>query len=189
MRRHPVAGTYAGALLAIGQERNEVEAYDEELHGLAELFANSREFRVFFENPKVPQSDKLSVLDKTLKGKVSDTVLNLLKVLVKRGRQELFGQVSVAYTEALDESRGRTKVVITTASPIDPALKAELVGLVGSKLNREIVPAERVDENLLGGMTIRIGDTVIDGSVRTKLNRVRESVGALRIGSEQFDEN
>ena len=69
------------------------------------------------------------------------------------------------------------------------ALKAELVGLVGKKLNREIVAAERVDESLLGGMTIRIGDTVIDGSVRTKLNRVRESVAALRIGSEQFDEN
>ncbi|MEM7165213.1 MAG: ATP synthase F1 subunit delta [Planctomycetota bacterium] len=189
MRRHPVAGTYANALLDIGVERNEVEAYDEELSGLAELFASSREFRVFFENPKVPQGDKLNVLNKTLKGKVSEPVLNLLMVLVKRGRQELFGQVSAAYTEALDESRGRTKVTITTASPIDPSLKSELVGLVGKKLNREIVSTERVDENLLGGMTIRIGDTVIDGSVRTKLNRVREGVGALRIGSEQFDEN
>lgn len=189
MRRHPVSGTYATALLELGQERGEAEAYGEELTELAALFADSRDFRVFFENPKVPQSDKLNVLEKTLKGQVSESVLNLLKVLVKRGRQELFGQISAAYKEAHDELRGRTNVTITTASPIDSALKSELVGMVSKKLNREIVAAERVDEHLLGGVTIRIGDTVIDGSVRTKLNRVRESVAALRIGSEQFDEN
>lgn len=186
MRRHPVAGTYAGALLAIGLERQEAEAYGEELCELARLLAEQRDLRVFFESPKIPLADKLAVLDRALTGKVSGTVLDFWKVLLGRGRQGLLGQIAESYGEALDDARGRTKVHFKTARPLAPALADQLVKAIAARLGREVVPSSSVDESLLGGMTIRIGDTVIDGSLRTRLNRLQELVAAPRIGSELF---
>ncbi|MCA8959725.1 MAG: ATP synthase F1 subunit delta [Planctomycetes bacterium] len=184
MLRHPVAKIYARALLEVGQERNEADDYASELTTLHDDVLSDGDFRVFFESPKIPRHEKDKVLVRALEGKVSEPVLNLLRVLVKRGRQFLFPEIAEAYTTLNDEARGRTHVWITTARPLSATSKDRVVGLLRQKLGKEIIPEERVDEDLLGGMTIRVGDVVVDGSVRSRLNEVRELVAAQRLGSD-----
>lgn len=186
MRRHPVTGAYAEALLAIAEEQKKSDEFGEELGSLQGIFVQSRDLRILFESPKVPRAEKVALLDRVFGGKVSTPVLNLLKTLVERGRQTLFPEICVVFSEKLDEARGRTHVTITSASALSDELRDRIVAAIGQKTGRTVVSAERVDEDLLGGVKIRIGDTVIDGSIRTRLNKMREALAAPRIGSEIF---
>ncbi|MGE3166846.1 MAG: ATP synthase F1 subunit delta [Planctomycetota bacterium] len=186
MKRHPVTGAYAEALLAIAEERRQGEELGDELISLRDLYRQSQDLRKLFESPKIPRLEKLAALDRIFDGRVSPTVLSLLKILVERGRQLLLQEICDAFIEKLDQVRGRTHVVITSASALTDELRAEIVAAVGKRTGRTIVPQERVDADLLGGVRIRIGDTVIDGSIRTRLNQMREALAAPRIGSEIF---
>ncbi len=184
MLRHPVATTYARALLEVGQEKGEADAYAEELTTLCDDVFASGGLKVFFESPKIPREEKDKVLVKALEGKTSQSVLNLVRMLIKRGRQPLLGEIAEAYAGLNDEAQGRAHVWITSATPLSAASKDKIVALLKKKLSKEIIPEEKVDPDLLGGMTIRIGDTVIDGSVRSRLNEIGERVAAQRLGSD-----
>ncbi|MEM7262228.1 MAG: ATP synthase F1 subunit delta [Planctomycetota bacterium] len=187
MLRHPVATTYARALLEVGQGTNEADTYASELNTLRDEVLSDRDLKIFFESPKVPRDEKDAVLVKALEGKVSGPVLNLLRVLIKRGRQFLFDQIAEAYESLNDELQGRATVWITTASPLQDGSKEKVVALLKQKLGKEIIPEEKVDPDLLGGMTVRIGDTVVDGSVRSRLNEIRDRVAAPRLGSDLIE--
>ena len=189
MRRDPISGTYARALMEVGQAKGKVDEFFEELEALQAHVFSQREFRVFFQSPKIPRPDKKAALDKALQGKVSEEVMNLLRILIDRGRQLIFDEIQESFSDLYDAFKRRMHVRVTSAAGIGDAAKNQLVELLSQKLDREIIMTEGVDEDLLGGMTIRFGDTVIDGSVRTQLNRVREAVASPRLGSDLIHEN
>ena len=187
-RRHPATGAYARALLDVGLAKNEAVEYGEELRALAEEVFSDGALRVFFESPKIPRNEKKQVLDRVLADKVSASILNLVKILIDRDRQELLGQVADAFDELLDQHRGRVHVKITSATPMPLELQQTLVGAISAKLGREVSASTEHDESLIGGVTLQIGDTVVDGSVRTRLSIVGDAMGETRVGSEVFDE-
>lgn len=189
MRRHPVSNSYARAMLEIAQASGQGDAIAEELTALRDGVFSQPELRVFLESPKIPRGEKKATLAKALEGKVSESVSNLVMILIDRGRQFLFSEIVDAYRNLCDEASGRTHVQITSAAPLSEESRESLVALLGKKLGREVVAQERVSPELLGGMTIRIGDMVVDGSVRSRLNEVREQVASRRLGSDLIDEN
>ncbi len=181
-KRHPASNTYARALLEIAQAGGEGDAYAAQLAGFAEALESDRQLRAFFESPKIPRPDKKSVLEKSLSGKVAGPVLNLLRLLIDKGRQALFVEISDCFGEILDEARGRRHVRIVSAMPMSGTAREGLVSLLKERLGGEIVAEEAVDPALLGGMTVRVGDTVIDGPLRTKLRHVGEAMSTPRLG-------
>lgn len=189
MKRHPVSGTYARALRDIAIERGKIDEIAEELESLEQALYGDKSLRVFFESPKIPRPEKKSVLEKTLSGKVSAEVLNLLKILVDRGRQGLLDQICATFAELYDSHMKRMHVTVDCAVPIADQQASQLKELLGSRLDRTITMETRVDDDLLGGMKVRFGDTVIDGSIRTQLNKVREAVASQRLGSDLFNED
>lgn len=189
MKRHPVSNTYARALLEVVQAQGQVDSVAEELTSLRDGVFAQPELRVFLESPKIPRSDKKNALSKALEGNVSEFVNNLVMVLIDRGRQFLFAEIVDAFLALCDEVSGRTHVQIASATALPGESKEKLVSLLGTKLGRTVVAHERVVPELLGGMTIRIGDMVVDGSVRSRLNEIREQVATRRLGSDLIDEN
>ncbi len=185
MRRHPVAGTYARAMLEVALERGSAVECEKELQAISDLLKHA-EFKVFLENPKIPRGSKVEIFSKVLQGKISDAVLNFMTSIIRRGREIIFSEICVAYSEALDENRGRVHVTLTSATALSEGTRTAFVNALAKKLGREIIAAEKVDADLLGGVTVRIGDTVIDGSIRAKLNAIQDSLLAPRIGSEQI---
>jgi F-type H+-transporting ATPase subunit delta len=181
-RRDPAAGAYAHALFEVGQARGESEAYAGQLEGMVEAFLGAPELRIFLESPKVPREAKKAAFERALAGKASEPVLNLVRVLIDRGRQRLFWTITEIYGELLDEALVRVPVTITAARPYPDALREKLIGLLRARTGREVIPVERIDPALLGGITIKIGDTFIDGSLRTKLKVVRDAMAAPRLG-------
>ena len=181
-KRHPASGTYARALLEIATAKGEGDAYADQLAEFANALEADRQLRVFFESPKISPSDKKAVLEKSLGSQLSPEVFNLLRLLIDKGRQDLFIEIADTFEELLDEARGRHHVEIISPQPLSEGAKNNLIALLQSRLGGEIVPEESTDPEMLGGMVVRIGDTVVDGSLRTKLKHVREAMTAPRLG-------
>ncbi|MEE2856173.1 MAG: ATP synthase F1 subunit delta [Planctomycetota bacterium] len=188
-QRHPVAQAYAHALLEVGSARDEAELYGQQLEALSDAIESDPQFRVFLESPKIRRGDKKETLEKALKGKVADPVLNLVRVLIDRNRQTLVDDIAQAYRDQLDEAAGRVNAEITSAAKLPTEVRDALTGAMTKKLNKEVIATEKVDAGLLSGLTIQIGDLVVDGSLRTQLRKVRQEVSLTRFGKDLIDEN
>jgi F-type H+-transporting ATPase subunit delta len=181
-KRHPASSAYSKALLEVGEERGLSETFAEQLTAFAAAIESDRMLRVFFESPKIAVGDKKAALERALTDRLDGAVLNLIKMLIDRSRQALFGEIADVFGELLDDARGRTHVQIVAARPISDSSRDRLVSLLSERLGREIITESSADADLLGGMTVRFGDTVIDGSLRTKLKHVRDAMIAPRLG-------
>ncbi len=188
-QRHPVAQAYARALMEVGTANDSVDLYGEQLTALLNAVEADADFKVFLESPKIRREDKKAVLEKALEGKVAEPVLNLVRILIDRSRQDLIDDITNAYRDQSDEAAGRINATITSAAQLPKDVRDALTAAITKKLNKEVVSTELVDEGLLSGITIQIGDLVVDGSLRTQLRKVRQEVSLTRFGKDLIDEN
>jgi F-type H+-transporting ATPase subunit delta len=188
-QRHPVAQAYAHALLEVGSARDEADLYGQQLEALSGVIESDAQFKVFLESPKIRGIDKKEVLEKALKGQVADPVLNLIRVLIDRNRQDLVDDIAQAYRDQIDEAAGRVNAEITSAAKLPMDVRDALIEAMTKKLNKEVIATEKVDAGLLAGLTIQIGDLVVDGSLRTQLRKVRQVMSLTRFGKDLIDEN
>ena len=188
-QRHPAALAYASAMLQVGSALGEASAFGEQLTVVAHAISDDPQMRVFIESPKISRENKKAVLSSALTGKVAEQVLNLLKLLIDRGRQFLVQDIADTYTELEDVAAGRVKATITSAVEMPAAQRDSLVASIQTKTGREVVATEVVDPELLAGLTIQVGDLVVDGSLRSHLHRVRQEVLQTRFGKDLIDEN
>ena len=188
-QRHPAALAYASAMLQVSTAQGEASAYGDQLNAVAHAISDDAQLRVFIESPKISRENKKAALHAALSGKVAEPVLNLLKLLIDRGRQFLVEDISDTYGELEDVAAGRVKATITSATEIPAEQRDALVASIKSKTGREVVATEVVDAGLLAGLTIQVGDLVVDGSLRSHLRRVRHEVLQTRFGKDLIDEN
>ena len=188
-QRNPVAQAYAGALLAVAMEKGEADLYRDQLVAISTTVEGDAQIQVFLESPKIRRSDKKAALEKALSGQVSVAVHNLIQILIDRGRQGLIEDIAHAYQDRMDVLAGRVNATITSATKLSSAIRKALVGAIAKKLDKEIVSTEQVDPDLLAGLTIQVGDLVVDGSLRTQLRKVRQEVSQTRFGKDLIDEN
>lgn len=188
-QRNPVAQAYAGALLAVAMEKGEADLYRDQLVAISTTVEGDAQIQVFLESPKIRRSDKKAALEKALSGQVSVAVLNLIQILIDRGRQGLIEDIAHAYQDRMDVLAGRVNATITSATKLSSAIRKALVGAIAKKLDKEVVSTEQVDPDLLAGLTIQVGDLVVDGSLRTQLRKVRQEVSQTRFGKDLIDEN
>jgi F-type H+-transporting ATPase subunit delta len=175
--------------MEVGSASGEAELYGDQLDALTEAVESEASFKVFLESPKIRRGDKKEALERALQGKVSDPVLNLVRILIDRDRQTLIEDIAQAYREQIDEVAGRANVTITSAVELSAGVTDALKAAIEKKLNKEVVSTELVDAGLLSGVTIQIGDLVVDGSLRTQLRKVRQEVSLTRFGKDLIDEN
>lgn len=168
---------YARALFALGTEDGRFEGYLEELGRVSATVEQSAELRDLWLNPvhgREVRQRSVDVLAEQLG--LSPATANLLRLLVERGRLDSLEAIVRAYRELVDAQVGRVRAVVTSAIP----LGAESTGHIGEVLaratGRQIVLESRVDAGLLGGVVAQVGSTVLDGSLRTQLARLRQEL-------------
>jgi len=164
-----VGRVYAEALFAVAKETNAVDAVLEDLAEVERVFVDNAKFETLIESPKVTREDAERMLRSAFEGQIAKPVLNLLLVLLKRGRQRAVPQVAEAFRALVDADRRQRRVAITTAKPIEPAHVEKLAHTLSQKTGQRVLLETAVDPALLGGAVARVGDTVIDGSLRTGL--------------------
>ena len=111
-------------------------------------------------------------------GGVNPMVRNMVSLLVARGLVDAIPDACEEYAQLLDRQEGRQRVEVTTAVPLEPPEVERITGFISGLIGREVVVTARVDEEILGGLVIQIGDRLLDGSARARLDGLRERLSA-----------
>jgi len=161
------------------QEKLDTAAIDRQLTEFLATWEESSELSDFFVNPAVSAAQKIAVLDKlNLKLGLLKELRNLLAVLIKNDRIGEVKEVAAAYRAEMLERQGVRTVEIATARVLGEAERAGLVAGVGKLAGAQIHATFKLDPSILGGTVVRIGSTVYDGSVRGRLERLKEALVA-----------
>lgn len=172
--RQRLGSIYARALLGTTEPRQQSDAVVDELASLVENALNPHpELEATLASPRISPSEKAALLDRVFGGRVSDELLTFLKVVGQHGRLDCIREIQLAARHELNQLRQRVAVQVITAEPLNNQLKQRIVEQLQTKLGHEVDLECTVDTKLLGGLVIRIGDTVFDASVANQLAQVR----------------
>jgi len=171
-------GRYAVAFAEVVTAAHlDVNAVDRQLADFLATWDGSPELREFFVNPAVPSAQKVAVLDKmNARLGMQKELRNLIAVLINNDRIGHVSEVAAAYRRILQEQLGIKPAEIITARALDKDEQAKLVAEVGKLAGTRIEASFRLDPAILGGTVVRIGSTVYDGSVRGRLERLKETL-------------
>lgn len=177
MASSSIARRYARALSALGLEDGQIEAYGDELQRVVQANAASDELRDFWSNPVHSRQNRLAAVDALASElKLSAPVINLLRLLVERGRMAELEMINREYAVLVDEHVGRVRAVITSATALPESLTDELSSVLQKATGRQIVLETRVDPSLIGGVVAQVGSTVLDGSIRAQLASMKDEL-------------
>jgi F-type H+-transporting ATPase subunit delta len=171
---------YAGAFLdVVTAARLDTAAIDRRLNDFLATWEGSRELREFFCNPAVPAAQKVAILDKlNARLGMQQELRNLIAVLIDNDRIGGVSEVAAAYRQLMQEKLGIHPAEITTARELGNEEREALLAEVGKLAGGRVEATFKRDKSILGGTVVRIGSTVYDGSVRGRLERLREELAA-----------
>jgi F-type H+-transporting ATPase subunit delta len=171
-----IARNYAEALFELGERAGTSEQYASLLDALAGAIGADDHIRQVLESPGVPTSVRLVVVRKALEGRTPVGFQRWVEAVIRHGRQGLLGMMSREYQALLDVKFNRVQAAITLARQADPELQAEIVARLTQALGKTVVPHFRENPALLGGVIVRVGDRVMDGSVRHRMAVLRRKM-------------
>ncbi|HEX5869983.1 MAG TPA: ATP synthase F1 subunit delta [Longimicrobium sp.] len=174
MRAEIIARNYAETLLTLAERQGPgaLEEFGRALDELAGMLDDPRT-RQFMDTPRVRPEQKKDALRQSLAGRAPDMFVRFVMVLVDKRRQSLLPEIAEAYRTLVDERMGRARVHVTISHAPDAALQAEIQRALEVQLGRTVIASYRVDPELLGGMVLRLGDEILDSSVRSRAAGLR----------------
>ncbi|HTG70386.1 MAG TPA: F0F1 ATP synthase subunit delta [Candidatus Udaeobacter sp.] len=170
-----VAKRYAKALFELAQEQSIVSQVGEQLKLVVDTLGKEPEASKFLELPSIDPAKKIAVFKGSFGDQISALLLHTLELLIIRGRQDLIADVYKAYTKVAGESLGQAHATVYTAKTLTGAELSEVETIFGKLSGKKIVAEQIVDSSLLGGVQVRIGDRLYDGSLSGKLERLQKS--------------
>lgn len=192
-RQAGVAAVWADAVVRLAAETGREDELRAELEGLVALLDREGDLEALLASPIVDDEAKRQLLERALRGRASDLLVDALQVMRRKGRLDLLRAVASAYRTEWLRRRNRVEVQVTSAVPLDETLREEVRRAAARRSGREPVLVEKVDPHLLGGLVVRIGDDKFDGSVARELDRLEESLlerasRELQAGTSYFEE-
>jgi len=173
-----IAAVYAEAFLnAVEAKKEPVDDAVDEFDSLVrDVLDRNKKFDAILKSVVIQPDVKLGVVDRVFSGKASATFLSFLKVLAKHARLDLLRVIRLEIHKLNDKRKGRIPVIVTTATEMPAEAFAGLAGRLRAKLGGEPVIQNQIDPNVLGGIVIRVGDTIYDASIATQLLNVRQNM-------------
>lgn len=165
---------YAQAIFELAVEQNQIDSYSTDLE-FADQVLRDDEFRAFLAHAEVPIGRKIGAIDAVLTD-INPAVKNLVSLLITRGAVDSIHDILVGYVRLLDTHLGRQRVEVTSAVPLEPQELERITEYVTSLINKEVVVSTQVDESILGGFIVQIGDQLLDGSTRSRLEQLRKQI-------------
>jgi len=167
-----VGRVYAEALFALAKEKGAVEAVGDDLAEVLTMLRDNPSFRLLIESPELSREETEGMIRETFGTQVGAPVLNLMLLLVRKRRQSALGRIAESYEAIRAAERNERRATISTAAPLDEATKSRIAETLARKLGGRIVLDETIDPAILGGVLLRVGDTLVDGTLRTGLERL-----------------
>ncbi len=181
MRDRRVAIRYAEALLATAKSAGQLAGIAESYAGVNETVAANRDLATFLFSPQVATQEKKQLLKGVFGPRIEPLLLDFFNLLVDRNRLDAVGDIAEVFAELVEADAGivRAQVVTAIALPADleQQLRAKLAGVTG----KTVVLEKKVDPAVIGGVCVTLGDRILDGTVRTNLDRLRKTLGTAQV--------
>ncbi|HET9949308.1 MAG TPA: ATP synthase F1 subunit delta [Longimicrobiales bacterium] len=181
MRDETVSRNYAETLFELALRNEAVAEYGEALGTVARLLDDDPKFRTFLETPRIADDERKRVLRKVFGSVLPRHVLNFVLVTVDKRRQRLLRDIYRQYEALWDQHVGREHVEVTLARPAEPATERLVAEKLSAMLGKQAVPHYRVRPDIIGGLVVRTGNTIYDGSVRRRLEGLRRRLLSARL--------
>ena len=173
--RQYLGGVYAKALLGLAQKSGNVEQIIDEVESFAGALDALPKLRATLESPRIPFAEKEKIVDKAIGGKGSKEFVNFVKVLCRNGRADCLSAVRESARDMHDEAIGRVRATMTTAIAVDQHVQDKVAQRLSQVLGKTVAVRATVDPDIIGGLVVRVGDTVYDGSVTNQLKQIRSA--------------
>ena len=167
-----ISRNYAQALFDNALSYNNIYLYERQLEEIAEIFENSKDLNVVLSNTAITTHNKLEIIDTLFRNKIDINLLNFIKILIEKDRYKEFGSIKQCYTDLINLHDNKKRVEIVSAVELDDNDKSEILKKLSSKLDCNIIPSWKIDENIIAGLIYKVDDYIIDTSVKTKLENL-----------------
>lgn len=168
---------YASALLAVAGAEADAARISDELSSVARAFATSDDLRATLSDRQIPFERKQAVVEELIGARATQVTTSLVNMLVAVGRIEEFAEIAAAMKDQAAAAESYTVAEVRSTVPLDDETVERLAAKLSSATGKRVRPEVIVDPELIGGIVARVGDTVFDGSVRTRLQDLREVWG------------
>jgi len=176
LREPTIARNYAEALFEAGERTRQTERFAELIEAVATAIESDATVRAALESPRVPKATKQQILARALRGHAPETFVRFVTAVIKRGRQSVLPSIRAAYLELVDQKLNRIHCGVMVARQPDPTLAKEIQRRLSKVVGKEVIPHFRQEPGILGGVIVRVGDQIMDGSLRRKMVALRRQM-------------
>ena len=169
------ARVYAEALFGAGKEKGNLDSIQSQLAQFADAVDDSRELQVFLFSPYLSSADKREGLGRAISG-AEPELTNFLELLAEKHRMPEIFRIRRAFDELWKKENRRLDVTVTSAVELDPAVVSRIGQEVERQTGEEVELSSRVDDDVLGGIVLQVGNMILDASIRSRLEKLRKTV-------------
>lgn len=173
MRQSTIARNYAEALLELARRAKDLRGWGSLIQSIADAMQRDQTLRAFLETPRVDAATKNAVLRKALADRAPSKFVRFVESVVSHRRQMLIPSIAQEYMDLVDAAENRMHAKVTVAREVDEKTRQLIADRLSRVFNKTVVPHLTVDDRIIGGLVVRVEDTVMDGSVRRKLGALR----------------
>lgn len=174
-----IANRYADALFQISEDENIITDMYNELHTVVEIVKSNEELDNVLKSPLVAKTEKIKLIEVLFNNKINNDLKNFLKILVEKGRISSLKAIELTFKQLLNDKSNIVEGTVMSAIPLTNEKVKELEEKLSKKYNKNITLENRVDSSILGGVLVRLGNTQIDGSVKTRLNNIKDQLSRV----------
>jgi F-type H+-transporting ATPase subunit delta len=175
LRNETIARNYAEALFQLGERSGNTDRYADLFDAVAAAVEQAPKVQAVLMSPRVPKAEKARLLGEAMRESPREFVL-FLQALVKRGRQGILREIATEYMTLLDLKLDRVRAGVTLARDPDEKLQRAIQEALSRQLGKHVIPAFAVEPEILGGAIVRVGERVLDGSVRRRMTKLRRQL-------------
>ncbi len=170
-----IAEVYARALFGVASDQDKLDEIHDQLGAFADAVNENRDMAVFFFSPYFSTQEKKEALEKAVRG-ADEVFMNFLEALLERHRMPVIFRIRSRFDQLWDEENKLLPVEVTSAIELDKKTVDGIGKSIGEQVDRKIELSSRVDPEILGGVVLRVGNFVLDASIRSRLEQLRKQV-------------
>jgi ATP synthase F1 delta subunit len=170
-----LARVYAESLFGVAKDKGTVDTVRDQLAQFSDALDGDRDLQVFFFSPSFSSKEKLDGLNLAVSGADPD-LLNFLELLIEKHRMPAIFRINSQFEELWKKENRRIEVTVTSAIELDPAIAQQVGAEVERQTGKEVELTSRVDESIIGGLVLQVGNMVLDTSIQNNLEKLRQSV-------------
>jgi len=181
MMQYEVAKKYSQALFELAVEEGKVVYFNKKLAEFWNIIDKNEELKDILYHPRVKPKDKKKILKKVFGEELPQTLYNFLFLLIDKRREHFFASILKKYKEMVNEDENIIEIEVISAIPLQEEYREKLKNKLNDLLDYEIILRTKEDPEIIGGLILRVGDYIIDGSIENELNSINEKIMSIPV--------